>query len=147
MKPAPRVPCLPSVPSVLYTALLDRLVAAGTWVDRGELVDGLACSTVAADDALADLVVDGKAHWREGSGYRLVGTVLARKAAQNLLAGGHRRNVQARPVGDALHVGVAQRVEGIGLVLYELAVPMPQTNTTKYLQQMQGITNLLSRSI
>lgn len=110
----------------LRRRLLARLVQRGTWVERDELVAGLSNCPPAIDDALADLVLDGQAEFRPAVGYRLAGTELAREAARLLVAGRTRRGVAAKPVGHEYRVGVAERRGGdLGLVMFELAIPMP----------------------
>lgn len=60
------------VPAVrpLKTVMLERLVASGAWMTRQDLAQGASCSPWAIDDALADLVLEHKAVYRAGVGYR-----------------------------------------------------------------------------
>lgn len=55
----------------LVDRLLDRLVAAPGHLDRASLREGLQCSDAAFDDAVADLVINRKATYTAGAGYRL----------------------------------------------------------------------------
>lgn len=105
---------------------LDLLILAGTWVPRADFAV-LSTSPVVVDDVLADLVVEGKAQWRENSGYRLIGAPLARRAAQIQRRDGKRTVVLGQPFGqDSYHFGIAEvRAEPVGLVMYEIEVPMP----------------------
>lgn len=114
----------------LKTQLLYRLVDSGEWMNRAELVGDLSNSPPAIEDALSDLVIEGKADYRAGFGYRLAGGVMARRAAwlmrRKRLA---RAVVGQREKGD-YQVGVAEmRRLGAGqeltLVMYEVALPMP----------------------
>ena len=110
----------------LVRRMLKRLVASGAWVDRADLTAGLNAGVEAVEDALADLVLEGHAEYREAVGYRLAGTELAREAARLLLISKTRRGVAAKPVGNEYRVGVAERRGGdLGLVMFELAIPMP----------------------
>lgn len=110
----------------LKAGLIGRLIDAGTWVSRDELAEGLSTCVPAVEDNLADLVLEGKAEWREGSGYRLAGTLLARRAAQLMRSTGSRRSVQAMQHKDQYRIGVAEQRDGQDLVLYEIALPMPK---------------------
>lgn len=109
--------------------LLGRLQAAGTWVSREVLVQGLGRCTLTLDEALADLVVQGRVQFKAAVGYRLVGEQLARQAAAALArpdGQGLGRVVLGRQVGDVYRVGVAQRAAGgLDAVMFELALPMP----------------------
>lgn len=110
----------------LKAGLMERLMAAGTWMSRDELVAGLSTCVPAVEDSLADLVLEGKAEWRQGSGYRLAGTLLARRAAQLLLSTGTQRSVQAMQHKTHYRIGVAERRPDQCLVMYEIALPMPE---------------------
>nr|WP_315242148.1 hypothetical protein [uncultured Albidiferax sp.] len=122
----------------LAAVLVERLVAAGTWVNRPTLVRGLSTSTVALEDALADLVVGGKAEWRDGSGYRLVGGQLARQAAQKRQAVDGYLHVLGKDGPSVYRVGVAERFEGLGVVMYELELPLPAPGPN-FMKQYQRI--------
>lgn len=110
----------------LRRRLLGRLVQRGTWVEREELVAGLSSSVPALEDALADLVLEGLAEFRQAVGYRLAGTELAREAARLLVRNRVQRGVAGRQVGHEYRVGVAERRGSTGLVMFELAMPMPE---------------------
>lgn len=98
---------------------------SGTWMSRAALAKGASTSPAAIDDALADLVLEKKAEYRQAVGYRLAGTEMARLAAKKLRAEGLARSVCARQVKDEYRVGVAEQRRALGLVMYELAMPMP----------------------
>lgn len=122
--------------------LLRRLVAAGTWQRRGVLAHGLEKSPLAkllVEEALADLVVDGKAVYREDAGYRLSGTALCRQAAKELLEKKLARAVHSRQVAQEYLVGVAQAHAELGVVMYELAMPMPAAGPDFIAQHMKQI--------
>jgi hypothetical protein len=109
----------------LTAYLVDALVEAGTWMSRDELAAVRECSDVALDDALADLVVAGRAKWHRSMGYRLDATPPCRLAAQKRVRDGTRLAVVGVPRKDGYHVAVAEEREDIGLLLYELAFPVP----------------------
>lgn len=114
----------------LKTQMLYRLVDSGEWLSRLELVADLSSSPPAIEDALSDLVIEGKAEYRSGFGYRLAGGVMARRAAWLLRRKRTARAVVGQRVKGDYQVGVAelrrtgQRNE-LTLVMYEMAVPMP----------------------
>ncbi|WP_367846430.1 hypothetical protein [Rhodoferax sp. WC2427] len=142
---APLAPC---TARPLAAVLVERLVAAGTWVNRATLVRGLSTSAVALEDALADLVVDAKAEWRDGAGYRLAGGLLARQAAQKRQAGGHARQVLGREINGAYRVGVAELVPGVGPVMYELVLPLPGAGPqfmAQHQKQVQAVMDFSMR--
>ncbi|MFA5900552.1 MAG: hypothetical protein WC829_15740 [Hyphomicrobium sp.] len=112
---------------LLPDALVGRLIARGGWVSREALCKGMKSSTEAIDDALADLVMERRIEYREAVGYRLAGTVLTRQAAKTLRANGLLKAVCGRQVGDEYHVGVAQAHQSLGLVMYEMTMPMADT--------------------
>jgi hypothetical protein len=109
----------------LTAHLLDALIEAGTWMSRDELGTVRECSQVALDDALADLVVAGQATHRQSVGYRLAATPPCRLAAQKRVRDGTRLAVVGVPRKDGYRLGVAEERVDIGLVLYELALPLP----------------------
>ena len=128
--------------------LLRRLVAAGTWQRRDVLAHRLENSPVATllvEDALADLVVEGKAVYRADVGYRLSGTALCRQAAKTLQTDKLARAVCAKQVGREYLVGVAQAHKDLGMVMYELAMPMPEPGPealTQHLKQVDAVIAL-----
>jgi hypothetical protein len=124
----------------LKAVMFDRLQASGTWMSREDLAQGASSSPVAIDDALADLVLEKKAEYRQAVGYRLAGTVLAREAMRQLREGGLQRAVCARPVKDEYRVGVAERHADLGLVMYELAMPL-ERELVAHLHQVDGVVN------
>lgn len=123
----------------LRSQLLNRLIASGTWVKREKLVDG--CSSIPAviEDALADLVVEGKAEYRADMGYRLAGSAQSRRAAWLLRQRKAKRAVFAEPVGKEYRVGVADLVQrgGLDLVMYDMSFPMPEPGPDSLAQQQR----------
>lgn len=109
----------------LKAVMLERLMDGATWISREALAKGASTSVHAIDDALADLVLERKAEWRQGSGYRLAGTEMTRAAVKQLRADGLARSVCGRQVKNEYRVGVAEQREDLGLVMYELALPLP----------------------
>jgi hypothetical protein len=109
----------------LAARILDVLIDSGTWMSRVELHAGLECSEVALDDALSDLVIEGQVDFRANVGYRLAGTAVCRRAAQLMRREGKRAAVIGEPGKDDYRVGVAEHRAAIGLVMYELAMPLP----------------------
>ena len=110
----------------LVRRMLKRLVASGTWVDRADLTAGLNAGVEAVEDALADLVLEGHAEYREAVGYRLAGSPMAREAARLLVREKVQRAVTGRQVGREYRVGVAERRADLGVVMFELALPLPE---------------------
>ncbi len=104
--------------------LLDALIVAGTWMSRDELATVRECSEVALEDALADLVVAGRADWRENVGYRLAGTAMCRRAAQLQRRERKRLAVVGVSHKDGYRLGFAEERDGLGLVMYEMALPL-----------------------
>lgn len=121
----------------LKSVLLERLIDAGTWLGRDELVADLSNCLPAIEDALADLVVEAKADYREGSGYRLAGTYLARQAAKQLRAKGNRFAAQAAQHGQHFRIGVAEVRDTLGLVMYELSMPLPEPGHDALARQLE----------
>lgn len=105
--------------------MLDLLVDAGTWVSRDEL-NTLSTCEPAVDDAIADLMVEGLAIYRENVGYRLAATEASRRAAQLQRRTGRRVAAVGLQGPNNYVVGVAKTVPDLGLVLYELQVPNPE---------------------
>lgn len=109
---------------------LDMLMLDGSWVSRSEL-DALSAYTPALDDALADLVVEGLAEFKQGIGYRLAGGPLVRASVKRLmkdpaLSAFHT----ARQIERVMHVGVARRhpTRDGELLVYSYALPEPATD-------------------
>lgn len=128
------------VPHLLIDRVRDELIASGTWVARARL-GHLSSSVVALDDALADLVIEGRAEFREAVGYRIAGTELTRGALRRL----HRhpelnRVVLAKQKDLQLRLGVAERRQAIGLVSYEMELP-PAADPESALAQAQTFLN------
>lgn len=116
--------------------MLLRLMAAegDGYLTRHELGQGLSSSPSVVEDAVADLVAEGKAVHGAHLGYRLAGTELCRQAARQLVqmaphpTGGFRRATVGRQRGPETLLGVAETCEavaGLGVVMYELALPKP----------------------
>lgn len=127
----------------LKTVMLERLMDGGTWIGREALAKGASTSVHAIDDALADLVLEGKAEWRQGSGYRLAGTELCRTAMKQLRAEGLSRSILGRQVKAEYRVGVAARCDILNLVMYELALPMPPDGPDHLAQHMRQAEAIL----
>lgn len=127
-------------PRLLVDQVRDALIAAGTWVTRRDLA-GLTTSTVALDDVLADLVIDGRAEFRQAVGYRIAGTELTRKALQQLVRRPHlNRFVIARQVERRFSLGIAERRAEIGLVSYEMELPEAEDDAGA-IAQAQAMAN------
>ncbi|WP_290906283.1 hypothetical protein [Aquabacterium sp.] len=133
----------------LAARLLSALVDAGSWCSRVELHAACQCSDVALEDALADLVIAGQVDWRENVGYRLAGTNVCRRAAQLRQREGKRAGVVGVPGKEGYRVGVAEVRADLGLVMYELALPLAQPDedpVEHHLRQVRGVTEFV-RSI
>jgi hypothetical protein len=138
--------------SDLKTQMLERLIDAGSWLMRHELVVGLSSSSpLAIEDALADLVIEGKAEFRQAGGYRLAGGALARRAAYLLRTERKGRAVFGQQDGANYRVGVAEmrqlgaRLEKT-LVMYEVAMPMPPSgpkHLEQHMRQVWGVVGLV----
>lgn len=113
--------------------LLERLMEAGTWVSPDELVESVSTCRPAVEDAVADLVIEGKAEYREHVGYRLAGSVLQRRAAKLMREQRTRRHAYGEKAGNEYRLAVVRQVpadaRGLDLVMYELSVPMPEDPT------------------
>ena len=107
----------------LKTRMLNRLLGAEGWTQRDALASGLSTCLIAIDDALADLVADDAAEYKQGVGYRLKGTVLCREAMRMLKRERVQRAVKAAPLDGMWRIGVAEHRQGFGLVMYELELP------------------------
>jgi hypothetical protein len=133
----------------LKTQMLERLIDAGSWMRRADLVAGLSSSPLAQEDALADLVIEGKAAY-SSQGYQLAGGVMAKRAAWLLRRKNTARAVYGEEVKGEYRVGVAEmRQMGarneLSLVIYELAMPMPAPGPDaleKHLRQVRGVMDL-----
>jgi len=121
----------------LKAAMLERLARSGSWVAGPELAAGLSSSQMAIEDALADLVVEQLAEYKAAVGYRLKGTALCRQALRLLKTEGGARAVCARPLGAEYRVGVAEALADLGLVMYELALPLPPEGPDHLQQHMR----------
>lgn len=143
----------------LRSVVLERLVDAGTWVDGPALAHGCSSSPMAIEDTLADLVIEGKAEFRQAVGYRLAGTPQSRRAAQMLRQQRVAKAVFAREVRagavQEYRVGVAQvcgpsvgaGAGDLGLVLYELALPMPPEgpgHLAAHARQVQAVIDFVA---
>lgn len=132
------------MPSDLKTQMLERLIDCGTWMMRRDLVEGLSRSPLAIEDALADLVIEGRAEFRQQGGYRLAGGALARRAAYMLRKERTCRAVFGQQVGSEYRFGVAEmrqlgaRLEKT-LVMYELAMPMPPSGPKHLEEHMRQV--------
>lgn len=133
----------------LRSQFLNRLIASGTWVKRERLVDGCSSIPAAIEDALADLVLEGKAEYRADMGYRLAGSVQARRAAFLLRQRKAKRAVFGEPVGTEYRVGVAELVQrdGLDLVMYDMTLPMPEPGPDSLAQQQRMADALLEFTI
>jgi hypothetical protein len=131
----------------LKTQMLERLIKCGAWMLRDELVRSLSTCAPAIEDALADLVIEGKAEYRPEAGYRLTGSVLVRRAAHLRQRKGLAKAVYGEQVGKEYRVGVAEMKRlghrnEVSLVLYEMAMPMPPAGDIEaHQRQVQGIIN------
>jgi hypothetical protein len=109
----------------LTARLVDQLIDAGTWVSKDEFQARQRCGLRNLEDALADLVIEARVEFRERVGYRLAGTPLCRRAAQLGRQEGKPAAMAGEAGKDGLHVGVAVRRPDLGLLLYELELPLP----------------------
>lgn len=134
-------------------ALRQRLAAAGGWISRPQLEQGLGHSTSQVDDELADMVAAGTVLYNERMRqYRLAGTSLALSALMRLVAGGPGLHaaVVGRPSADGttFQVGVARRLRAEDgaeqLVMCELALDKPAGPGAAALLGMQ-LLELVSR--
>lgn len=146
---------LPQCGRPLRRVMLERLVIEGTWVSGAELADGLSSSPLAIEDALADLVIEGQAEFRQHVGYRLKGTVTTRRAAKLMRTECRRRGVFAHQVGDEFRVGVAEMLwlgqpgrDELDLVMYELVMAMPAPgpkNLAEHVAQVDAVLKFATR--
>lgn len=126
----------------LKTQMIERLACAGTWVAGADLAQGFGRSELAIEDALADLVLDGLADYKVAVGYRLRATALCRQAVRLLKTNGGKRAVRAHVVGDEFRVGVAEQ-RALGLVMYELALPLPPQGPEHLVQHVRQADAIL----
>lgn len=140
----------------LKDLMLERLMLATGWTSGPDLAEGLSTSEPAIEDALADLVIEGKADFKEAVGYRLKASVLCRHAARMLKTQGTRLAVKGHPfegngkTADTYRVGIAEQRDDIGLVMYELEMPMPPKgpdSLQQHLSQIDGIINFAERKV
>lgn len=127
----------------LKGVMLARLMDSGAWMSREALARGASTSPAVIDDALADLVLEKKAEYRKAVGYRLAGSELVRTAVKKLRAEGLSRAVCGRQVRDEYRVGVAQAHAALGLVMYELALPMPEPGPDALAQHLRQVDALI----
>ncbi len=111
-----------------YKAVMRVLMTRGTWVDRTELAS---CSTCvpALEDALADMVLNGKAEYRVGVGYRLKHSVLVRRAVRELVNRADlKKSVKLIQKPDGVHLGIAQRTgpDVLDMAMAAMVVPLPK---------------------
>jgi hypothetical protein len=130
----------------LKVVMLERLLASGTWMNREQLAEGASSSPAAIDDALADLVLEKKADYRQGVGYRLAGGQMAREAGKVLARDGTHRAMAGATVKDEYRVGVAQRTAALGVVMFELALPKART-LDEQLLQVQALGGFLTKGL
>jgi biotin operon repressor len=144
----------------LRRVMVERLIDSGTWCSGVELAAGLSASPVAIEDALADLVIEGQAEFRQAEGYRLAGGVQARRAAwllrnrKNTQGGRLRRAAFGTELGGNYRVGVAEMrngvdcgPDGLGLVMYELVMPMPPEGPDQvahHMSQVQAVVDFIN---
>lgn len=136
--------------TTLKTQMLERLMDCGTWLSRADLVQGLSTSPVAIEDALADLVLERRAEFRQAVGYRLAGTVLTRAAARVMRVNRARRGAFGKQVQQEYRVGVAEQRAGLGVVMYELAMPMPASGPQfldQHMAQVNAVIEFTNRAI
>jgi hypothetical protein len=129
----------------LTTLLHDALTQSGTWLSREQLQVGRGSSEVAMDDALSDLVIEGRAEYRENVGYRLSGGRLARAALRQLVRAepGINAVVRAQEKDGEMRMGVAENRAELGRVMYELVLPAAAAGVDPldHLQrQIDGVT-------
>lgn len=143
-------PALPVRPA--RQVLLERLMDAGTWVSPHELTDGISTCRPAVEDAVADLVIEGKAEYREHVGYRLAGSVLQRRAAmlfrENRNSQARRRTgVYGEARGREFRIAVVEeRCTAVtDPVMYELSVPLPEDPTESLQTQERAVQALLDK--
>lgn len=133
----------------LRSQVLQVLAQAGTWVDRPAL-DPLTTCVPALDDALADLVVEGRVEHQRFVGYRLAVSALARHALLKLKQDPQlRRAVAANTVEkkgrSQVLVGVAQRCPGLDGAVVTFDVALPECDTpAAALQQAQALLELFT---
>lgn len=120
--------------AALTEAMARRLAEHGSWMEAAPLAEGLSGDPAQLRQALKDLVAEGVAEFRKGVGWRLYASALARGALQMLLRDGSKVAAKAEQVGEEWRVGVAYRGAAggagpagalLGVVLFELAMPMP----------------------
>lgn len=128
----------------LKAVMLDRLMDCGTWLTMEQLAEGASTSQPAIEDAVADLVLEGKAEYREAVGYRLAGTALTRAAVVGMRRNGTRRHVVAQQIKNEYRAGVAEQRAELGVVMYELAMPLA-TEVAGHMRQVRAVMDLATR--
>jgi hypothetical protein len=123
----------------LAMRLLDALIEAGTWMNRVELQACQDCSAVALEDALADLVTGRHVDYRANVGYRLAGTNVCRRAAQLRLREGKKLAVVGGPSKDGYRLGFAEDRGALGVVMYEMALPLPAPDQDALQVQLEQV--------
>ena len=132
----------------LKTRMLNRLLGAAGWTQRDALAKGLSTCPMAIDDALADLVVEDAAEFKQGVGYRLKGTVLCREAMRMLKRERLQRAVKVATSGDRVRIGVAEHTPGFGLVMYELELPaVALGDGPNYQKQLNAILKFTTKEV
>lgn len=125
------------------TKVMNMLIDSGSWVARDKFA-AVTTSLLALEDALADLIVDGQAEFRQNVGYRLAGSVAVRRAAWLQRRRKVKKAVFAEPGNDGLfHVGVAEEMEGVGNVLWEITFPMPPPGAEALEQHVAQVDQVL----
>lgn len=125
-------------------ALKRRLAAAGTWMGREDLQQGIGYSAARVDDELADLVLAGQVLYNErGREYRLAGTPLARRALRLLI---EAPDLKRRVIGQQstckqfMQLGIATRSQDADgaelLVMAELQFDYPKKDDAEGMPRM-----------
>lgn len=128
----------------------ERLMDASTWLTGAALAEGLSSNVIAVEDALADLVIEDLAQFKEAVGYRLSASTLCRAALREMRRKNLKRAVFARPFNDAYRVGVAEYQPAHGVVLYEIEMPMPPAGPQaleQHLKQVDAVLKFTERDL
>ena len=127
------------------TKVLNQLIDAGSWLQREQLAPITTC-VPALDDALADLVEAGQVEFRVNVGYRLAGSVAVRRAAWLQRHRKTKKAVFAQPdtADGQLHVGVAEEIEGVGNVFFEICMPLPEPGPDYLAQHLVQVDQVLA---
>lgn len=132
----------------LKDRMLNRLLGAAGWTQGDDLAAGLSTSRMAIDDALADLVTEDAAEFRVGVGYRYKASQLCRDAMRTLKRERVRRSVVGQVFEGMYRLGIAEHIDGVGLVNYEMEMPLPPDGDDfldKYSAQMNAFINFATR--